>query len=53
MHPVTNKLEETRILYLNSDKTAAEVCRSMRVVRRTLFSYMAKMRTKEPAASNH
>lgn len=48
-----DKLEEARILYLNSDKTAAEVCRSMGVGRRTLFSYMAEARTREPAVSSH
>jgi DNA invertase Pin-like site-specific DNA recombinase len=47
-----DKLEQARILYQNSDKTAAEICRSLGVGRRTLFSYMAAARAKEPAAAN-
>jgi DNA invertase Pin-like site-specific DNA recombinase len=42
----SNKLEEARILYENSNKTAAEVCRSLGVGRRTLFSYLAAARAK-------
>lgn len=43
--PRTNpdKLEEARILYLNSDRTAAQVCRSVGIGRRTLFTYLAQM----------
>lgn len=47
-----NKLEDARILYMNSDKTAAEVCRSKGIGRRTLFSYMAAMRAKEAVAAS-
>jgi DNA invertase Pin-like site-specific DNA recombinase len=33
-----NKLEEARILYLNSDRTASQVCHTVGIGRRTLFS---------------
>jgi DNA invertase Pin-like site-specific DNA recombinase len=39
-----DKLAQARILYLNSDKTAAEVCRSVGIGRRTLFSSLAQTR---------
>ncbi|SRR5712691_198411 len=39
-----NKLEQARILYLNSDKTAAEVCGTLGIGRRTLFTYLAQMK---------
>ena len=38
------KLEQARILYENSDQTAEEVCRTVGIGRRTLFSYLAKKR---------
>lgn len=38
------KLENARILYENSDKTAAEVCDITGVGRRKLFSYIAEKR---------
>jgi DNA invertase Pin-like site-specific DNA recombinase len=38
------KLEHARILYLHSHKTAADVCRTMGIGRRTLFSYLAQIR---------
>src|SRR5512144_219547 len=44
-----DKLEQARILYENSNKTAAEVCRSLGVGRRTLFSYMAAARVQAAA----
>ena len=37
-----DKLEQARILYLHSDKTAAEVCRTVGIGRRTLFSYLTQ-----------
>jgi DNA invertase Pin-like site-specific DNA recombinase len=43
-----DKLEQARILYLNSDKTAAEVCRSVGIGRRTLFSYLAEVKREIP-----
>jgi DNA invertase Pin-like site-specific DNA recombinase len=46
-----NKLAQARILYLNSDKTAAEVCRLVGIGRRTLFSYLAQMKVEEKVAS--
>jgi DNA invertase Pin-like site-specific DNA recombinase len=39
-----DKLEQARILYLHSDKTAADVCRSVGIGRRTLFSYLAQVK---------
>jgi DNA invertase Pin-like site-specific DNA recombinase len=38
------KLENTRILHENSDKTAAEVCEIAGVGRRTFFAYVAAKR---------
>ncbi|AYA42389.1 recombinase family protein [Xenorhabdus nematophila] len=38
------KLENARILYENSDKTAAEVCEQTGVGRRTFFSYLLQCR---------
>src|SRR5207253_6911088 len=38
-----DKLEQARILYLHSDKTAAEVCRTVGIGRRTLFSYLTQV----------
>ena len=43
------KLEQARILYLNSDQTAAEVCQTVGIGRRTLFSYLAQVRNRESA----
>ena len=40
----TRKLEQARILYENSVQTAAEVCQSIGIGRRTLFSYLAQRR---------
>ena len=42
--PTREKLERARILYLHSDKTAADVCRTVGIGRRTLFSYLAQVR---------
>lgn len=39
-----DKLEQARILYLNSNRTAAEVCKTVGIGRRTLFSYLAQVR---------
>jgi DNA invertase Pin-like site-specific DNA recombinase len=39
------KLENARILYENSDKTAAEICEITGVGRRVFFAYLAKIRT--------
>lgn len=36
------KMEQARILYENSDQTAAEVCKAVGIGRRTLFTYLAK-----------
>ena len=40
------KLENARILYENSDKTAKEVCENAGISKRTLFAYLAKFREK-------
>jgi DNA invertase Pin-like site-specific DNA recombinase len=45
------KLEHARILYLHSDKTAADVCRTVGIGRRTLFSYLAQIRQRANIAS--
>jgi len=36
--------EQARILYENSDQTAAEVCQSVGIGRRALFSHLAQRR---------
>lgn len=46
-----DKLEQARLLYLHSDKTAAEVCRVVGIGRRTLFSYLAQRKEREPVTS--
>jgi DNA invertase Pin-like site-specific DNA recombinase len=38
-----DKLEQARILYLHANKTAADVCRTVGIGRRTLFSYLAQV----------
>ncbi|WP_277973459.1 recombinase family protein, partial [Pantoea agglomerans] len=38
----SKKLENARILYENSDKTASEVCEMTGVGRRTFFSYLQR-----------
>src|SRR6266850_828489 len=43
----SEKLEHARILYLNSGKTAADVCQMVGIGRRTLFSYLAQVRQRE------
>jgi DNA invertase Pin-like site-specific DNA recombinase len=42
-----DKLEEARILYLNSDWTAAQVCQRVGIGRRTLFSYLAQVNNRQ------
>ena len=42
-----DKLEQARLLYLHSDKTAAEVCHTVGVGCRTLFSYLAQVKSQE------
>src|SRR5262249_28603100 len=46
------KLEHARILYLHSDKTAADVCRTVGIGRRTLVSYLAHIRKQADTASS-
>jgi DNA invertase Pin-like site-specific DNA recombinase len=43
-----DKLEQARILYLNSDKSAREVCGLFGFSRRTLFTYLKKNRKAGP-----
>jgi DNA invertase Pin-like site-specific DNA recombinase len=45
------KLEQARLLYLQSDQTAAEVCQAVGIGRRTLFSYLAQVKAQEYARS--
>jgi DNA invertase Pin-like site-specific DNA recombinase len=47
------KLEAARILYLNSDMTAAAVCRRVGIGRRTLFSYLAQRKSQESVGGLH
>jgi DNA invertase Pin-like site-specific DNA recombinase len=47
-----DKLEQARILYLHSDKTAGEVCRTVGIGRRTLFSYLAQVKHREAGNSS-
>ena len=42
-----DKLEHARILYLNSRKSAADVCQTVGIGRRTLFSYLAQVRQQD------
>ncbi len=46
--PLTDpdKLEQARILYQNSDKSAAQVCKLFGFSRRTLFDYIAEQKTR-------
>jgi DNA invertase Pin-like site-specific DNA recombinase len=46
-------LEHARILYLNSAKTAAEVCGPLGIGRRTLFTYLAQMKHGGNAHARH
>lgn len=41
------KLEQARILYENSNQTAAEICKTIGIGRRTFFSYLAEVRSPE------
>jgi DNA invertase Pin-like site-specific DNA recombinase len=41
-----DKLEQARILYENSNKTAAEVCEAVGVGRRTFYNYLAQTKSK-------
>lgn len=41
------KLEQAKILYQNSDKTAKEVCQAIGIGRRTLFRYLAQKRNEQ------
>jgi DNA invertase Pin-like site-specific DNA recombinase len=43
-----DKLEQARILYLHSDRTAADVCRMVGIGRRTFFSYLAQVKRRTP-----
>ena len=48
-----DKLEQARILYLHSDKTAAEVCRTVGIGRRTLFSYLTQVKRRVLTTAAH
>lgn len=45
-----DKLEQARVLSLHSDRTAADVCRTVGIGRRTFFSYLAQVRHRTPGA---
>ena len=38
------KLQNARVLYENSDKTASEICQTIGICRRAFFSYMAEIK---------
>ena len=42
------KLEQARILYQNSDRTAKQVCQAVGIGRRTLFRYLAQKQNEQP-----
>lgn len=44
------KLANAKILYENSGKTAAEVCQTIGVGRRTFFAYLAEQQNSQPAS---
>jgi DNA invertase Pin-like site-specific DNA recombinase len=44
-----DKLEQARLLYLNSDRTAAQVCHTVGIGRRTLLSYLAQVKNHQAA----
>jgi DNA invertase Pin-like site-specific DNA recombinase len=48
-----DKLEQARILYLHANKTAADVCRTVGIGRRTLFSYLAQVRGQKEGTASH
>jgi DNA invertase Pin-like site-specific DNA recombinase len=48
-----DKLEQARILYLHANKTAADVCRTVGIGRRTLFSYLAQVRGQKEGKASH
>jgi DNA invertase Pin-like site-specific DNA recombinase len=43
----SDKLEQARILYLNSDKSAQQVCQLFGFSRRTLFNYIQNIQTSQ------
>jgi DNA invertase Pin-like site-specific DNA recombinase len=47
-----NKLDQARILYQNSAKTAAEVCQALGIGRRTFFTYLATLKTQDQVRSS-
>jgi DNA invertase Pin-like site-specific DNA recombinase len=47
-----DELEQARILYLHSDKTAGDVCRTVGIGRRTLFGYLAQVKRREAGKSS-
>lgn len=51
-------LEQARILYKNSDASAATVCKALKISRRTLYNYLAEVKgkvtnNKGPSVLNH
>lgn len=41
------KIEQARILYFNSDQTAAQICKAVGIGRRTFFYYLAQERNEK------
>ena len=48
----SKKLEQARILYENSNQTAAEVCKAVGVGRRTFFRYLSERKQRLVATTN-
>jgi DNA invertase Pin-like site-specific DNA recombinase len=42
-----DKLQQARILYQNSKKTASEICQTLGIGRRTFFSYLATQKNQD------
>lgn len=45
------KLQNAKVLYENTDKTASEICKTIGVGRRTLFVYLAEQKRKQNATN--
>lgn len=46
------KIEQASILYNNSDKSAAEVCKMVGIGKRTLFKYLAELKNEHSKPNN-
>ena len=46
-----DKLGEARVLFINSSRTAAQVCRTVGIGRRMLISHLAQVKRRQPAGT--